>query len=136
MIPKQEILSIAAVTNVLPSTVEKDYVLSWTLHAISKNQNLSTWVFNGGTCLRKCWFETYRFSEDLDFTVSGDRDLDPVQLSTVFTEIGQWLHDRAGLELQIEERSFRKRKNRRGHPTIQARIGFVGPLRTPTSPKV
>lgn len=28
-----------------------------------------TWVFKGGTCLKKCFFETYRFSEDLDFTV-------------------------------------------------------------------
>jgi hypothetical protein len=27
------------------------------------------WVFKGGTCLKKCYIETYRFSEDLDFTV-------------------------------------------------------------------
>lgn len=27
-----------------------------------------SWVFKGGTCLKKCYFETYRFSEDLDFT--------------------------------------------------------------------
>jgi predicted nucleotidyltransferase component of viral defense system len=25
-------------------------------------------VFKGGTCLRKCYFHDYRFSEDLDFT--------------------------------------------------------------------
>ncbi len=31
----------------------------------------SSWVFKGGTCLSKCYFETYRFSEDLDFTVIG-----------------------------------------------------------------
>ena len=28
-----------------------------------------SWVFKGGTCLKKCYIETYRFSEDLDFTV-------------------------------------------------------------------
>lgn len=26
-------------------------------------------MFKGGTCLKKCYIETYRFSEDLDFTV-------------------------------------------------------------------
>jgi predicted nucleotidyltransferase component of viral defense system len=25
-------------------------------------------IFKGGTCLRKCYFPNYRFSEDLDFT--------------------------------------------------------------------
>ncbi|MEZ4424280.1 MAG: nucleotidyl transferase AbiEii/AbiGii toxin family protein [Gemmatimonadota bacterium] len=25
-------------------------------------------IFNGGTCLRKCYIADYRFSEDLDFT--------------------------------------------------------------------
>lgn len=54
---------------ILPTTVEKDYVLSWVLYGISQNLKLSEWFFKGGTCLKKCYFETYRFSEDLDFTV-------------------------------------------------------------------
>jgi len=29
-----------------------------------------SWAFKGGTCLKKCYFETYRFSEDLDFTLT------------------------------------------------------------------
>ena len=28
-------------------------------------------AFKGGTCLKKCYFETYRFSEDLDFSAVG-----------------------------------------------------------------
>lgn len=39
-----------------------------------------TLAFKGGTALRKCYFEDYRFSEDLDFTGMGDvprgRDLE------------------------------------------------------------
>jgi uncharacterized protein len=27
-------------------------------------------VFKGGTALRRCWFKDYRFSEDLDFTLT------------------------------------------------------------------
>jgi predicted nucleotidyltransferase component of viral defense system len=49
--------------------IEQDYVLSWILEGISLvpelNQRL---VFKGGTCLRKCYFGDYRFSEDLDFS--------------------------------------------------------------------
>ena len=50
--------------------VEKDYVLGWVLWGIGTDPQLSrTWVFKGGTCLKKCYIETYRFSEDLDFTL-------------------------------------------------------------------
>ena len=53
--------------------VEKDYVLGWFLWAIGADPMLSTsWVFKGGTCLKKCYFETYSFSEDLDFTVRDE----------------------------------------------------------------
>ena len=50
--------------------IEKDYVIGWVLWGIGSDPSLSTsWVFKGGTCLKKCYVETYRFSEDLDFTV-------------------------------------------------------------------
>lgn len=50
--------------------VEKDYVLGWVLWGIGTHSVLSdAWVFKGGTSLKKCYIETYRFSEDLDFTV-------------------------------------------------------------------
>jgi predicted nucleotidyltransferase component of viral defense system len=51
--------------------IEKDYVLGWVLAGIFNHPVIgSSWVFKGGTCLKKCFFETYRFSEDLDFTLS------------------------------------------------------------------
>ena len=50
--------------------VEKDYVIGWVLWGIGSEPQLSTsWAFKGGTCLKKCYLDTYRFSEDLDFTV-------------------------------------------------------------------
>jgi predicted nucleotidyltransferase component of viral defense system len=42
--------------------VEKDSVLGWLLAGIGSHLRLrDTWVFKGGTCLKKCYFETYRF---------------------------------------------------------------------------
>jgi hypothetical protein len=54
--------------------VEKDYVLGWLLWGIGTDPVLSaSWVFKGGTCLKKCYIETHRFSEDLDFTALPGR---------------------------------------------------------------
>jgi predicted nucleotidyltransferase component of viral defense system len=48
------------------------------------NELAESWVFKGGTCLKKCYFETYRFSEDLDFTLRNEEHLDQEFLQTVF----------------------------------------------------
>ncbi len=56
-----------------PQIVELDYLLGRFLDALKECGALeSIWVFKGGTALRKCYYEDYRFSEDMDFTLSGD----------------------------------------------------------------
>ncbi len=77
MIDKREILEAASSFSLLPNVVEKDYVLGWILGGIYAHEELAeTWVFKGGTCLKKCYFETYRFSEDLDFTLRNEVHID------------------------------------------------------------
>lgn len=77
MITKDEILRVADETGLTPQVVEKDYVLGWLLAALAAHDPFAeTWVFKGGTCLKKCYFETYRFSEDLDFTLLDDAHID------------------------------------------------------------
>ncbi|MCG8554149.1 MAG: nucleotidyl transferase AbiEii/AbiGii toxin family protein [Proteobacteria bacterium] len=63
MIPKAAVLERARIQGLQATTVEKDYVLGWVLWAITEDEVLNRWVFKGGTCLKKCFFETYRFSE-------------------------------------------------------------------------
>ena len=71
MIDRREILDTAGTLGLLPQVVEKDYVLGWVLAGIYRQTALAeSWIFKGGTCLKKCYFETYRFSEDLDFTLT------------------------------------------------------------------
>jgi predicted nucleotidyltransferase component of viral defense system len=71
MIDKREILEAASSFSLLPNVVEKDYVLGWILAGINAHEELAeSWVFKGGTCLKKCYFETYRFSEDLPPEIS------------------------------------------------------------------
>jgi len=67
MILQKEITAKAQEWKVPPNTVDKDYVLGHFLSAFVAHYK-NDLVFKGGTCLRKCYFENYRFSEDLDFT--------------------------------------------------------------------
>ncbi len=69
MILQKEILTIAEQKGVVKTTIDKDWVLGHFLAAIYSEQALrENLIFKGGTCLKKCWFPDYRFSEDLDFT--------------------------------------------------------------------
>jgi predicted nucleotidyltransferase component of viral defense system len=89
VIDRREILDIASRLSLNPHVVEKDYVLGWMLAGIYANPELrESWVFKGGTCLKKCFFETYRFSEDLDFTLLDPAHIDEIFLKRVFAEIG------------------------------------------------
>lgn len=67
MILQKEITDKAREWQVPPETVDKDYVLGHFLSVFIKHCK-DDLVFKGGTCLRKCYTENYRFSEDLDFT--------------------------------------------------------------------
>ena len=70
MIDKKEILKFSEALGFRLDIVEKDYVLGWLLAGISAHKDLSkNLIFKGGTCLKKCHLETYRLSEDLDYTV-------------------------------------------------------------------
>ena len=135
MIPQREIANTAAEWQLAQNVVEKDYVLGWLLAGIAEQSVTRSWAFKGGTCLRKCWFETYRFSEDLDFTVP-EVHLDVASLHSAFREIADWVHTQCGLRLVLEEGSFRERTNKRGNLTIEGRIAYIGPLGMPTPPKV
>lgn len=69
MILKREIENIAERKHVTKSTIDKDWVLGHFVDAIfSIPECRDKLIFKGGTCLRKCYFKDYRFSEDLDFT--------------------------------------------------------------------
>ena len=70
MITRKEILKFSNKYGVPATTIDKDYVLGHLVAGIFDNRYLKKrFIFKGGTCLKKCYFEDYRFSEDLDFTI-------------------------------------------------------------------
>lgn len=129
MIDRLEILEFARELGLTPEIVEKDYVLGWLLGGIFNHPALqSTWLFKGGTCLKKCYFETYRFSEDLDFTLRNPEHLTQEFLDTTFPEVAGWIYERCGIEMPPDAITFEIYANPRGKLSVQGRIGYRGPL--------
>lgn len=129
MIPKHEILDTATQTNVQPHVVEKDYVLGWLLAGIYQSPALrESWVFKGGTCLKKCYFETYRFSEDLDFTLRDASHINEAFLRQTFADIAAWVYDNSGIEIPPERLTFEIYRNPRGIDAAQGRVYYRGPV--------
>lgn len=128
MIPKNEILEFATSSNLRPHVVEKDYVLGWILAGIHQHEIGKTWVFKGGTCLKKCYFETYRFSEDLDFTLTDPAHLDRDLLLNAFSEISAWIYEQAGIEVPVDKLIFDVYENPRGTISCQGRVFYRGPV--------
>ena len=137
MIPKAELHALRGEWSLSDEVIEKDYVLGWLLAGIAADPVLrDQWVFKGGTALRKCYFETYRFSEDLDFTVRPGGPEEPADLRPIFQRISRWLEDACGMRMVVDETSFRRRKNRRGNATTEGRLAYSGPRQPPGLPKV
>ena len=129
MIDRREILDIAGTLGLLPQIVEKDYVLGWVLAGIYQQAALAkSWIFKGGTCLKKCYFETYRFSEDLDFKLTDPSHIDRNVLAGVFRDIGEWIYEQTGIELPEELQAFEIFENPRGSASCQGKLSYRGPI--------
>jgi predicted nucleotidyltransferase component of viral defense system len=117
--------------------VERDYVLAWVLAAIGSHPETSVnWVFKGGTCLKKCYFETYRFSEDLDFSLMQQALYTVEDLRRVLLEITEIAHELSGIDFPADAVSVRERKDKAGRTTFEGKVGYRGPLLAPFFPRV
>lgn len=128
MIPKAVIHAVAKEESLRDTTIEKDYVLGWMLHGIAAHAYLSRWVFKGGTCLKKCFFETYRFSEDLDFTVQASERLDTRAIETALRDACDWVEAQSGIRFPRDGMDVEEYANKQGSVSFQAKVTYVGPL--------
>jgi predicted nucleotidyltransferase component of viral defense system len=76
------------------------------LFAISKNEILNkALVFKGGTVLKKAYFEDYRFSEDLDFTLI-DKSVTNEQIKTEFDNLFDFIKEETNMDMRIDEKKW------------------------------
>ena len=122
MIKPGEIQQKAREVGVRDQQIEKDYILSWILKGVSQHEQLSkVIVFKGGTVLKKIYFEDYRFSEDLDFTLL-DNVITNDQIFAWFKEVFEYIQDEASIPLGIID------NNEHEDGGINFYISYVGPL--------
>ena len=102
------------------SVIERDYCLSWFLFGLAQLDFKSKIIFKGGTALRRCHYEDYRFSEDLDFSLTEEIQQDVIL--SEFTKIFIWVSDESGIKFEHV---------RQEHPsdnTYTFYISYIGPL--------
>ncbi|MCI0450812.1 MAG: nucleotidyl transferase AbiEii/AbiGii toxin family protein [Candidatus Latescibacteria bacterium] len=129
MISRQDILDRAGEWQLRPDVVEKDYVLGWLLAVLAKHPITSTkWTFKGGTCLKKCFFETYRFSEDLDFTLDTDAPYTDAAIRGTLQEIARSVAELSGVYAPEDEVRVEAIMGPGERLTFQGRIYYRGPL--------
>jgi len=122
MIKPGEIQQKASAVGVRDQQIEKDYILSWILFGIAKHEQLTkAIVFKGGTVLKKVYFEDYRFSEDLDFTLLNSVTTYE-QIFEWFKQTFEFIREEANIPLEIID------NNEHEDGGINFYISFTGPL--------
>ena len=121
MISTAEVAKLAHRLGASDRVMEKDYVLSWLLIAIADSELRSGLAFKGGTALKRCYYPDYRFSEDLDFTLSVDLSHD--ELVAAFEILFPWLEWRVNLTLALRS------AQQSVFNSTTLLINYVGPLR-------
>uniref|UniRef100_UPI0040474101 nucleotidyl transferase AbiEii/AbiGii toxin family protein n=1 Tax=Roseivirga sp. TaxID=1964215 RepID=UPI0040474101 len=135
MIKPGEIQNKARQVGVRDQQIEKDYILSWILQGVAQHKQLSgAIVFKGGTVLKKVYFEDYRFSEDLDFTLIDNGILNE-QIFEWFFEVFEYIRDEANIPLEIIDLQSHLVRHEHeaarlpdGQGGINFYISYIGPL--------
>jgi len=111
------------------SVLERDYCLAWFLSAIAESDLKPVLGFKGGTALKRCYFEDYRFSEDLDFTLTEPITFEELvmRLELVYATV----YDASGIVFKFD------RVDRQTHENSYTfYLKYVGPLPTGNDVKV
>lgn len=109
--------------------IEKDYVLGWLLWGIASHPVLSkTWILKGGAAIKKCYVDTHRHSQDLDFTVLPGGPSHPDELIDIFDSIIVRVSQESDIDLDVRPPRFEIRPHGK---SCEGRIYYVGPRRNP-----
>src|SRR3990172_2614682 len=130
LIDQTQIHEIASKWQVPEETVEKDYALGWLLWGITAYEPLhQSLVFRGGTCLKKCYVDTHRFSEDLDFAVFQRASLTRDSIAAHLPTALRLASTESGIDFNIREPVYEVSIDR---PAIHAKVYLRGPRLTPS----
>ena len=90
-------------------TIEKDYIISWILHCISKTPLKNEFVFCGGTAIKRVYFQDHRFSEDIDLL--SDKKI-PLEKIVNHLECLKHAQNETNLLINIDHKTIQDKKDR------------------------
>lgn len=133
MISSSEIKRIAGINGIDPMIIERDYIIGCYLHHIANKQVLQEdWIFKGGTCLKKCYFYDYRFSEDLDFTIQTNQKVKDIK--TILGDINQSIQNNLGIRFDFQDIVVDVIQDDYGRESFEVKNYYRGPLEYRGSP--
>lgn len=134
MITHQEIKNLEDEWGLREDVIEKDYVLGWILWAIGSDPDLRQyWAFKGGTSLKKCYIETWRFSEDLDFTVLPGGPNNPASIEPIIKRVLERVQNESGINCSVKSPVF---KHSEQYLYTEGSIYYRGPRNDPRVARV
>lgn len=125
------------------SVLERDYVIGWILKGLFDDDSLSdSLVFKGGTALKKIYFPNYRFSEDLDFTMT--KSLNELGIDQIHTKLENACRNISaetrggrsfpvkfplsfGTAIELTLADFKQTRDELGEEAFVGKIQYVGP---------
>jgi len=133
MISEAELRRRAGEWSTDPMLVDLDYVLGCFLCQWYQDRSGAGLRFKGGTCLRKCYFDNYRYSEDLDFT--AESHISVTEFQTQLARTVNTIRDTFGIDLHARSPRFEIVDDDYGFESYQVRLYFWGPLRRGGDPR-
>lgn len=133
MIPEAETRRLAGLWAVDPMIVDLDYVLGCFLAALYRQHGAAVLRFKGATCLRKCYYADYRFSEDLDFT--AEPRMSPEELRELLAGATRAAMDVWEIDFAVRPMRLDVVDDEYGKESYQARLYYRGPLRRGGDPR-
>ena len=125
MIAPSEIQRTSAALGVSQDVVEHDYALGCFLHFLSGVPEVQrSWKFKGGTCLAKCHFTHYRFSEDLDFTLT--ESIKPAALGNLLDQAKAATQAETGIKMDVRPTAVEVIEDDYGKEAFEARVYYEG----------
>jgi predicted nucleotidyltransferase component of viral defense system len=110
------------------AVLERDYCLSWFLVGMSQSPLLEILIFKGGTAIKKCYIQDYRFSEDMDFTLAKEIAFEEIQKS--LNEIFKIIERQSGIKFQFSRLDRQPHQN--SHTFF---LAYEGPLPRASPPR-
>jgi predicted nucleotidyltransferase component of viral defense system len=124
MIAKEEIESRSEELAVGLADVQRDYIFGWILSGIYSVSDLGKYlILKGGNCFRKAYFDSTRYSPDLDF--ASTQSLSHDFITSELNRICEFIQQKTGVQFVIERTRVEDKK--RADPetsSVEARLYF------------